>query len=234
MKLTTTKQHQQNRRLQKVFAKTAGMFENLFFCCATAAGGAHAVQDDAEPYMIPEVPVLEQEADENEISYYSLKQSSSVSTSGKAIASADSYVSKATTSGGGSAGGIVFLDAMEPRVRPMLRLPAPSAAGSIRTATTASMSSDTIPTIQGSQTFDSECSLYSGSTSGYTRPARSISSATTAKFKHLGRRTDNNSYVNNKQDGHYRQQQEVQSIRRVQTDVLPHLPALSATDGYRC
>ena len=210
----------------------AGSFEN-FFCCSST----QAVQDDSTAYTFPELPSstyckeqLQQEEGEDddddddiiEEEYY-LKPSSSASTGDKAIASADSFVSKKS-----GAGSIVFLDAMEPRARPVLHFPA---SASIRTATTASMSSTqsfyTIPTIQGSQTFDSECSLNSSATTEITRP-RSISSATTARIKtpHRGK-SFSSKFDDSVDDGQ-------QSIRHVQTQVLQHLPALSATDGYRC
>lgn len=234
MKLTNTK----NPRLRKMqeqssalFSKTAGMFEN-FFCCATP----HGVQDDAKSYTFPELPNEDEQDELLIVSPVSdVKQSSSaVSRSEKVIATSDSYSSKTQSSrtarGGGGGVGIVFLDAMEPRVRPILRLPA--SAYSVRTATTASMSStaDTIPTIQGSRTFDSECSLYSGSAKS-TTAARSISSVTTAKCGHSNNNSQVSSSCSFTTTGDCDKDQ---SIRRVQTEGLQYLPALSATDGYRC
>ena len=193
-----------------LIAKTAGLFENLFFCCSSPNMFDDEDDRDRIPYVLPELP-------EDKETNCSLKTSGSASTSDKAIASADSFVSRKS----GGAGGIVFLDAMEPHLRPVLHLPA---SASIRTATTASMSGsshNTIPTIQGSHTFDSECSMFSGSTE-YTR-ARSISSMTSAKCR---------TYSSQRDTRH--PEDDSESIRQVQHEVLRYLPKLSATDGYRC
>ena len=217
-----------------LLARTADIFEN-FFCCASAT---RAVQDDATVYTFPELPAAvaevedterEERQDDDVVCSLKPSSSSSASTSDKAIiASVDSFVSSKKS----SAGSIVFLDAMEPRIRPVLHFPA---SASIKTATTASMSSTvdssfySIPTIQGSQTFDSECSLASSSAA-----QKSISSATTAKIKTPQRNTY---YYSNKQPPHDHDDNgsDPHSMRHVQTQALSHhLPTLSATDGYRC
>lgn len=220
-----------------LLALTADIFDN-FFCCASAT---RAVQDDATAYTFPELPAAvaedeeeaEREERQDDDGGVNVKPSfSAASTSDKAIiASVDSFVSSKKS----SAGSIVFLDAMEPRIRPVLHFPA---SASIKTATTASMSSTvdssfySIPTIQGSQTFDSECSLASSSAA-----QRSISSATTAKIKTPQRRTYHYSNKQTQHEPHDRDDDgsDQHSMRHVQTQALSHhLPTLSATDGYRC
>lgn len=215
-------------KTSNALTKTANLFENWFFCCAAHES---AVRDDAIAYSLPDLPVGEEEEYESvktrRPKNRSVRPSDSASStrSDKAIAHGDD--SFAT---GKSAGSIVFLDAMEPQARPVLHYPA---SASIRTATTASMSSQSIPTIQESHTFDSECSLFTRSSvaTEVTRP-RSISSVTTAKCRTQRKRTESENSSSSRSLP--LKTDENQSIRKVQTEVLPYLPALSATDGYRC
>mmetsp|Transcript_16372 Transcript_16372/g.31123 ORF Transcript_16372/g.31123 Transcript_16372/m.31123 type:complete len:239 (-) Transcript_16372:79-795(-) len=215
-----------------VLAKTATWMEHFFLCCTAPKD---AVNDDAMDYCsLPS----DGEYDTTKTTHFDpnrQRKSGKDDVSDRAIARTKSFFNQNSQRRGRNStrsdGSIVFLDAMEPHVRPVLHLPA--SASSIRTATTASMSSS----IPGAFSFDNEedccdsnsmvttTSVSSAATTQVTRP-RSFSSATTAKFRtnSMRRRRDD--------DNEYRDEQH--SIRQVQTEVLPYLPTLSATDGYRC
>jgi hypothetical protein len=183
-----------------LFAKTAGIFENLF-CCAN---NDEEVDDATHDFYFPDMAfgeITEESYPPTVLSPSPSAAEKSTMTEG-AIANPDSFFSS-------KGSGIVFLDATQPSVRPLLCL---RTGSSFRTATTASMSSAsmTTPSIEASQTFDSECSLFST-----TSRSRSLSSITTAKCR--------------PRDSH-----DESNLLRLEAESKSFLPPLSATDGYRC